>query len=174
MNLEWLRNPIAAFFVGVIGTSAIWMLNPPKAVTKVETKFQDRELTTEEKTAIEFYKNRNKVKKKATTTYRKDGTVAKVETCEIVIRTEEKSTMVAESNTSESVRTEESNTLQSIAIPRYRLGVLASPIGLATGAYLSPATYTAVAGIRVGNWPLWLEGSVGGDLKFGIGLTYEF
>ena len=158
MNLEWLRNPIAAFFVGVIGTSAIWMLNPPKAVTKVETKFQDREV-------VKYVDNIVEVEKEKIV-YRENGTVEYVETCSIGSRTKE--------TTKEKEVVKESAATQSIVIPRYRLGVLASPIGLATGAYLSPATYTAVAGIRVGNWPLWLEGSVGGDLKFGIGLTYEF
>jgi len=136
---------------------ALWFQPQPEVVTQtvVETR-------TETKEVVRW---KEKVKWKTKTVYREDGSVASIETCGLSSSTHSSESSTKSSRTSESLRVTSS-------LSRYTIGLSGSWEAVTNPADLS--LYRLEGGIRLGDWPIVLTGSVNTDLDLMVGIRYEF
>lgn len=160
-------------FIGLLLGFALGLLpllfRQPEEKVKVLTQVKFRTRTVEKE--VVKWKTKEVVKYKTRTVYKSDGTKI-VETCSI--GTKEKAGS-KESHSDKVSELEEKTIIEASkpALTKYSVGFSANPLDAATTPH-DLSLYTVSGGVRIGDWPLFLTGSINGELEWRLGLRYEF
>lgn len=168
MNLEQIGPRALYAIAGLILGSllAVWLRGQPTETVKVITAWKTRTVVE----VKEVIKYKEKVKWKEKVVYRSDGSIASVTTS----GANSQSTMMEQGSiTSTEMERSTEYVSQTMALSRYRLGLEASWTALLV-APTDWINYRASIYARVGDLPIFAGAYLQSDLRFGVGLTYEF